>query len=360
MQPSSVQSLLDAVRRRLWREQLSSAARSALWASAALMLVAAAGQVVVGPLGVQSVLPTVAALWVVAMLWAGSRRPASAACALWADRNLAGESAYSTLVEARATRSATPDAQALQWLEQWAAAAVPRSERLLATRLTPARVIRPLVTALVCTALAAIVMTLPSPGMRMDGKAVSPAAPQSSTRADSAAAPLAEPAATAELAAALRRAQPRSDRDRGNMVAVPAPAGHVDGSRTAPRGADRGPTPAAVQTQSADAAGGRKAGDSRDDRTDRGKSQASQEPMMVQRQALAGRSSTTDRRVDMDKLATFDDERTTTGALTERAPESVIESPGAAAPPPAVGSLDLTPAQAAYVQAWLVTSRGRQ
>jgi len=149
------------------------------------------------------------------------------------------------------------------------------------------------------------------------------------------------------------------------MVAVPAPVGLVDRSRTANTaetalaGADRERTSTAG-TQSADAASGRKAGDSRDDRSDRGSSQASQEPMTLQRQVLAGRSSTTDRRADMDTLATFDDERTTLGALPEGAPERAIESPGAAAPPPAVGTRDLTPAQAAYVQAWLATSRSRQ
>jgi hypothetical protein len=347
MQSAAVQSLLDGVRRWLWREQVAGTARLALHASAALMLLAAAAHIVAIPLAIRGLLTTVAVLWVVAMLWAGTRRPRLQTAALWADRHLAGESAYSTLVEAR---TASPNTPALQWLEQWAVATVPRSQRLLASLRAPARLFRPMVAAVICTALAAIVLTRPDTRTQTDKGTTSSAAPQATARSDAAAAPVARPASTDELAAALRRAQPRSDTDNGSMRAVPAPRDRLGEGRTALTAANN----------SAGAAGGRKAGDSRDDRADRGTSKASQEPMSLQRRPLAARTSTRDRRADMDTLATFEDERTALGAPPEFFHDRAIGSPRAAAPPPAAHTRDLTPAQAAYVQAWLAIDRGRQ
>lgn len=347
MQPAAVQSLLDVVRRRLWREQVTRAVRLALQASAALMLLAAAAHLVAMPLAIRGLLSIVTALWVVALFWASTRRPRLATAALWADRHLAGQSAYSTLVEARVS---PPDTPALQWLEQWAVAAVPRSRQLLASLRAPVRLLRPLVAALVCTALAAIVMTRPDARSRVDKTTASSAAPQATARPGATTSPVASTASADELAAALRRAQPRGDTDSGSMRAVPAPSERLGDGRTALTAANH----------SAGATGGRKAGESRDDRADRGSSQASQEPMALQRRPVAGRTSTTDRRADMDTLATFDDERTAMGAPLESFADRAVESPRAAAPPPATATRDLTPAQAAYVQAWLAKNRGRQ
>ena len=93
---TGVRALLGAVRRRLWLERLVAALRLALWSWAAILAIAAALHLASGRpgLAVAVVVATVAGL--AALGWAALQRPGEAESALYADRRLGGESAYST------------------------------------------------------------------------------------------------------------------------------------------------------------------------------------------------------------------------------------------------------------------------
>jgi len=222
MGPSPVQSLLGAVRRRLWRGHFIAAARLALWGCAALLLVAGAAHLVVRPVPVDDLLATIAALWASALAWAGLRRPAETACALWADRHLGGASAYSTLLEMRIGAQPAPHTEAVRWLEQWATASVPQARRLLAGQRDPARLVRPLFSMLVAAAIAALVLTLPGVAPSSRPELAAPTAPVAADHATPDSAALAPTGLAVELASALRSAETRNAPDRGRMARAPA------------------------------------------------------------------------------------------------------------------------------------------
>jgi hypothetical protein len=368
-----MQSLQIAVRRRLLRRQFVAAARLALWGSAGLLLLAMVVHLAARPVRVDTVLVAIVTLWTSMMAWAGLRRPSDSACALWADRHLGGASAFSTLLEMREGKQVVPNTQALRWLEYWAAARVPHSLRLLGERQESARLSRPLLSVLVCTALASIVLTLPgtAPSARQEL-----AAPSPSGVADRPA-PDAEPpvSTVSALASALRSAESRraserrddsrasaarsgkSDVGTGSRVAQPGPA--PPGERTTLGGVlpgtavDTAPTAGAKQTSGA--ASGRDAGDSRDDRADAGVSRVPQSTIQAQRRESSERRPSLQRQADVDQLATFDDDLPM-HATTER--QDPV--PAAATPPPATDATALTPTRAAYVQAWMKASRQRR
>ena len=125
------------------------------------MLLAVAVHLAARAVRVDTVVLAIVALWTTAMAWAAVRRPSDSACALWADRNLGGASAFSTLLEMREGKQPAPETPALQWLEHWAATRVPHSLQLLGGRHDAARLSRPLLSVLVCAGLATIVLALP-------------------------------------------------------------------------------------------------------------------------------------------------------------------------------------------------------
>ena len=375
MDAFAVQSLLRAVRRRLWQRQFVAAARWALWGSAGFMLIAVVVHLAARPVSIGNVLVGVGMLWASTMAWAGMRRPSEADGALWADRHLDGASAYSTLLELRAEEAAARPTEAVRWLEQWATASVPNAQRLLAHRREARRLARPLLTMLATAALAALVLTLPGPGpfTRLE-RAASPASGVAD-RANASGESLASTGITSELATALQTTGQRKAPDAGGVGHTPAAGSGKNDERNASPIAARtqviasggqaaaaeslpGDTvdgvPASAREAAPGAGSGRDAGDSRDDRADAGVSRALPGTSSAPPNEPTSRHSKTGWRADMGQQATFDDDFTTRPAARASA-----EPVPAATPPPAARTARLSPTEAAYVQAWMTTNPER-
>jgi hypothetical protein len=364
----AVQTLLGAVRRRLWTGRFIAAARTAAWVVAALMLLALAVHLATrrAPLG--AVLWAWAAPWGAMAVRAASRRPTDAECALWADRHLGGASAFSTLLELGPDTPAAAIAPARRWLQAWVVARVPQALQRLAARQEPSQLARPLSAMLVCTALAALVLTLPDPAP----PAQTSAAPSVPPRPGDRLAPVAEapsaPELASELASALRAAAaPERAGAGGAPAAGPAradagPPGSPRGAMPAGRQVAGGPaanaqapdaTPAAGAAPRATGAGaGRDAGDSPDERADVGVSRLPQGTIAVQRSEVKARHPAAESLADMDRLASYVDEPSIQGTAATRAPPAVP----AAMPPAATQDTRLTPTETSYVQAWMKAS----
>jgi hypothetical protein len=372
----SVRVLLGAVRRRLWLEQFVRSTRTALWGTAAVMALAAAlrlltGQTVVGPM-----FAVVAVLWIAALVASLLRRPSLERCALFADRELQGESGYSTWLEASRGTTVPSDSLALSWLEQWTRHAVAPSHQLLMERRTPWRLAQPIAVACVCAILLAFASMLPA----VDTAA--PAEPRQASRD----APVDETAESLlpgetelgeRLASALRTADRPDEADRGSMdaagVAAPDGAGlerpptDTAGDRAGIAGVAVPPGEAAAGAERHDAAessagtstsapgSGREAGAVRDDRTAPGDSRAAAGPLAVRHRNLNAATGEAGRRADMNQLATYDDEPTARGSGTA----GPTLTPVAASPPPARREATLSPVEAAYVEAWLAARQER-
>ena len=336
------------------------------------MLLAVAVHLAARAVRVDTVVLAIVALWTAAMAWAAVRRPSDSACALWADRNLGGASAFSTLLEMREGKQASPDTPALQWLEHWAATRVPHSLHLLGGRRDAARLSRPLLSVLVCTGLATIVLALPGTVPSAPQPLAAPSASEVADRPI----PDAERPVSRELVSALagalrstdsRRASGRDD-NRG-----PTTGADKSDARTALRMAQAGDakngerttiggpltsaiddaSPTAATTQTSGAGSGRDAGDSRDDRADAGVSRVPRSTIQVQRRESNERRPSLERQADPDQPAMFDDDLPMLRTATERENPAIA----AATPPPATDATPLTPTRAAYVQAWMKASR---
>lgn len=144
MGESQVQTLMHAVRRRLWLLHGFDAARVAAWTSAAWLLGLLALHLAAGPVPASAAVGGLALAWVAAAAWAARQRPTDADCALWADRHLGGACAFSTLLELQ------PDDAARPRLHRWAAERVPEVLRRLAERPAPPRLAQPLLTLASC------------------------------------------------------------------------------------------------------------------------------------------------------------------------------------------------------------------
>ena len=386
MPTSPVQGLLGAVRRRLWRGQFVLAFRRALWGSAGLMLLAVVVHLAARRVPAGAVLMTIAALWVSMLAWAATRRPADAACALWADRHLGGASAFTTLLETGMGTKAAGNPQAVRWLESWATARVPDGLRRLAEWREAARLSRPLLAMLVCAALTALVLSLPdlAPPLRQPTAASSP-----SGTADPAAA-LAEPAVAQgvdKLAEALRAApqQPSPEssqarRETGQAqaaapdkagdatLATPAaqaaalPAGEPATRRNRTSGTAADATAATATPQAAgtgDGSGsgtGNEAGDSRDARGDTGLSPAPRGTITVPGSKSTPWPGPAERQADMGRLGSYGDEPSMPGAAVL----PTLAAAAAATPPAARQSTRLSPAETGYVQAWMKANAQRR
>ena len=381
MAAAPVHDLLEAVRRRLWRGQFVAALRQALWGSAGLMLLAVAVHLTAYRVPTGAVLLAVVALWLSMLAWAATRRPAVAACALWADRHLGGASAFTTLLETGTGTMATRNPQAVRWLENWATARVPDGLRHLALRHEAARLSRPLLAMIVCAALMALVLSLPdlAPALPQPTAAASPSGP-----ADRTTLPVETAGAQGvdKLAAALRPAplppSPESNqarRDTGQAQAA-APDKADGATLTAQNGAmppgdpanrtnpttgiAAEPTAAAAAPRAAGSGAGsgsgNEAGDSRDARGDTGVSRAPQVTIGVPGSRSTARPVSDERQADMGRLGTYDPEPSMPGAATVHA----LGAAAAATPPAASEFTRLTPAETSYVQAWMKANAPRQ
>jgi hypothetical protein len=315
--------------------------------------------------------PAVVALWTAMMAWAALRRPSESACALWADRHLGGESAFGTLLEMRDGKHEAPNTPALQWLEHWATARVPHSLRLLSARRESLRLYRPLLSLLVCAALATIVLTLPgtAPSARQALAAPSTAGVAGRPTPD------AEPASTelvSALASALRSVDSRRASDRRDNNQTPAAGPAKSDASAAPRMAQPdvaakgermsvgealpGAVGAAASAPATSQASGADSG--RDAAT-----VAMTAPMLAFRGSRGVRSRCKDaHRANgvprwKGRLTRTSWRRSTTIFRLVRRRQNGESLLAAATPPPAVDATPLTPTKAAYVQAWMKASR---
>jgi len=370
-----------AVRRRLWLHRSMAALRAALWSAAALVLVVMLAHLALRPLPPVAVAATLAATLLAALAWSAVRPPTEAQCAAWADRELGGASAFTTLLDARSGRLRGADPGALHWLGAWAAGRVPQALDALAARREAPRLARPLAAALVCAALALLVLALPraAPGAsRVADELAAPATPAPNA-AMGAGATTAAAELTAQVASALRGAPAQSgdegragDRDGGRGQG-PAHLGD-DGART-PSGA---PPPGATPTGQAAAADaraaqpdptgttapsaggvggstGREAGDSADTREQPGSSRVALGTMPIQRVELARRGAPG--RADDRLAADYDDDP---GSPATATPARAAAMPAAATAPPAAEAARLTPSENRYVQAWMTATARRR
>lgn len=403
-----VQGLLSEVRRRLWRVQLVAAARLALWGSAGLMLLAVVLHLSARQVPAGAVLMVITALWVLMLAWAGTRRPADAACALWADRHLGGASAFTTLLEtalrAQAARhpqatqnlQATQNPQAVQWLESWATARVPAGLRRLAEHRDAAPLSRPLLAVLVCAALTAAVLSLPTlaPTLQQQAAASSPSGkgdpqtpqapqtPQTPAQADADTAKGVDRLAAALRAASLQQPAEPSQALRETGQAQAAAPDKVDGATPAAQAAARptaepaprslppsgttagaaGPTaalpaatpPAPGTGNSAGAGTGNEAGDSRDARGDMAVSPAPR-GTMPQARSMPW-PGPAPRQADRASLGSYEGDASTPGAASMPA----LAAAAAATPPAARDAPRLSPAETSYVQAWMKANAQRR
>ena len=356
MGSAEIPSLLLAVRRHLWRQRAGDAVRVALWSTAALLLAAVALHLATRRVPAQPVWGLAALLWLLMLGRAALRMPSPAECALWADRHLQGQSAFSTWLEAR--NAARSDAAGRR-LTAWASAQAVQSRRLLAQRQISMHLVRPLLVMLVSAALAVLVQSLwHAEPARALADAASPAAGADPSRqpADT---PAIGPAQADASAAPPRRA------DGGLPDARPRPADAADAfnplavARTASDGPSAGASASATATAAADpsaaaaksgSATGRDAGDARDERSAQGRSRAA----AAAAPAATPTSGTpaparTATQADMGEAATYDEAlQRPEGSGAGRLPAAV-----AATPPAAGAATRLTPTETTYVQAWM-------
>jgi hypothetical protein len=380
---TAVRSLLGAVRRRLWLERLVVAARVALWSWAAILAIAAALHLALGRPDLAVALLVATAAGLAALGWAALQGPGERDAALFADRQLGGESAYSTWLEARTDAGPVHDTPALRRLAQWIAATVPRSRSALGSLHLPLRLARPLAAAAICTVVAALVTALPA-AQRNDGVELPRQGRESSEQAE--APSLDDDALARELAAELsaprnspdgsaaprrgsmqrtrdgdaatstaaagdpRTAQAGTSRDDARpatVAAAPVEAAGVDAATGAPLAADQAGEAGTASVRGS----GREAGTSRDELAAEAGSRALRGALAVQRREVIRPVEDSARQADMGQAGFYDGDASTGGEV------AVFSGAAAARPPAARREIELTPAEAAYATAWAETAR---
>ena len=380
---TSVRSLLAAVRRRLWRERFVVALRVALWSWAAILAAATALHLAVNWPGLGVAVAIAGAAGLAALGWAALRRPGEAESALYADRRLGGESAYSTWLEARAGADDARNTPALRRLAQWTTAAARRSQGALEALHAPLRLARPFVAATICTVVAALVTALPAADRGTDaGRARQAREPSQATEplsldddglARELAAELSTPldspvgsedpgrgsmqrtrdgegaksAATAGESSAVQAAVPHHDARQATAAEASIAAIGVEPTAGLPPAADE-----AGEDATAHAPGsGREAGTSRDALAAAAGSRALPGALAVQRRDVIGPGDDSARQADMGQAGLYDGDASASGAA------EAFSGAAAARPPAARREIALTPAEAAFAAAWAETAR---
>ncbi len=370
MPAAPLPELLRAVRRRLWSSQCAAAVRLGAWGTAALMLLGAAAHFVIRPLAIDAVVVAAAVWWTVLLAREGLRRPSDHDCALWADRRLDGQSAFTTWLEVGRSPACAADSPAVRFLGQWAAARVPQALQQLALAREAPRISRPLAMMAVCSALAAIVFSLPDLGPSAGSAPIASAPAHAADRSAPIAAVPASNELVREVASALRSPATREEAARrsgtGSTAAAQGRIGEAENATAttsiatpAPPSAASGGAAAAMPTgggtPAAGSSSGREAGDSRDLRSGALASQAAAPTLPVPRSPLPARQPAAAWQADPETMGSFDDDLAAPGVPTKTAGQPVM----AASPPPATDSLHLTPTQTSYVQAWLKATARR-
>jgi hypothetical protein len=351
MSTAALQQVLDAVRRHLWRSRLAVAARQAAWGSALVMLTGLLLHLLVRPLTFGGLVIAALVPWLLALVQAVITRPRPIERAAWADRYLGGRSAYATALEHdKDAPSARPSARTR--LDEWIAGAAPHSLALLAARPRELRLREPIVTAVVCSVLAAGLLQLPTRPIAGAATATGVA----SIRASAAT------AASSEVPA-------------GNAPPTPTASGRPDGrleslaSDRGAAGAAESTSPAAIEsednaavrrdiaangTATVAAGSGRDAGSSRDVGTDGTPTAAWTGALAARLRAVTSGKEPASTTADADRAVEYlaadaaqDQSSATSGSVL------------AAAPPAARDELRVGPAERAYLRAYWATNGAR-
>lgn len=362
-------TLLRAVRWYVWRRAFVTVTRHALWAGAGSLLAIAVLHVTLAPMA-----PTVAASAIVlaflgGIVWAALGKPDDAACALWADRHLAGASGYSTWLEMRSSRHR--GSPAMRWLDDWTRTHAVQSIALLGHRHDPLRLSRPALAA--AGALVILVLVLELPGARSIERENTGATPGARNQLANNQRSADMPAHTIaqELASALRPTeasqQGNTERDAGNGTLT---ASESDASSARKGGGDRAVTrtdsrstdprmasedrPNARDVSSAASGSGREAGSSPDDRRDRGATPVIGSTIAA-KPAPVLRAPATGQRAAMQEEATYSrEDETDSGASATK-----LRAPAASAPPADASLMKLSPSLSAYVDTWMKLQQRR-
>ena len=347
-----LRTLLLAVGRHLRRERWAATARYAAWGAVLLALLAVLLHVSVRPVTLGELALCLVLIGLVAAVQALATRPSPADCADWADRHLGGRSGYGTCLEVSARPRPDLD-PAAQHLEAWVAQAVPSSLAQLAARPFDAGLRKPLAAALICIALAIALLQLPT-------GAHAPEATSASARATTAA------PALIEVHPGVQR-QPSRGSSAGDTVGPSPPAQatarDTRSAATAPADARDAATQdeqlrddetALVTRTTREAAGtGREAGDVADAGGENLFTAPWQGELAAQLRDVATQAPRRDLRVDAGQDADFED---STAAVAGRDGDGLLVA-APATPPPASASPPLSPAERAYLRAYLSDRR---
>jgi hypothetical protein len=346
-----LQQVLDAVGRHLRRASLAAAARRAAWGSALVMSGGMLIHLTVRPLSFGGLLLAALVPWGLALLQSLVTRAHPADCADWADRQLGGRSAFATALEhASEVRSVSQPAQV--HLDEWIAHTAPHSLALLAARPLEVRWREPMITALVCTALAAGLLQLPT-------RPFASATTASSTlpeRVDDATIASTDPAAiAAALAPAMVAPPDRSQltRDEAASQGPPAPAAASDISQESDAATSAIAASGAVGTATT-TGGGREAGSSRDTGTDGELSSAWSGALAKRVREVATGRGPGNTAVDATRPVDYTAADAATGASHD-----VTVITAAATPPPASDGLRVGPVERAYLRAYWADNGAR-
>lgn len=349
---SPLRTLLLAVGRHLRRERWTTTARYSAWGAVLVALLAVLLHVSVRPVPLGELALCLVLIGLVAAVQALAYRPSPVDCADWADRHLGGRSGYGTCLEVSARPRRDPDA-ATQHLDAWVAQAVPSSLAQLAARPFDAGLRKPFAAALVCVALAMALLQLPT-GAR------APEATSASARATAAGSALTDQrgrvqqpssrALSARDAAEPTTPAQATAHDKRSTATAPADARDADARSEQPQ--DDETALAARATREA-AGTGREAGDVADTGGENLFTAPWQGELAARLRDIATQAPRRDLRADARHDADFME---STAAVTGHDGDGSLVA-AAATPPPASASPPLSPAERAYLRAYLSDRR---
>lgn len=337
-------------------QRLARALRVAAWVAVATLIASVLVHWFVHRLSLADVCAVAALPWIVAFAWTVSRRITRAQCAAWADKHLGGASAYATWLEAADDTHAGSTRLAVERLAQWVDEAVPRSVAMLQARPLRMRLARPLVAALVCAALTAVLVQIPARHEATTTAEFIPgtAVPRTGADADARSARgdrLADDAPEATtagqpVAPAARPAGPETSPQQGTTRQNETDAG------TTQDGLPLAAAPGAGTAGSRAGSGGHQAGDSPDTSPDTGLSESWQGALAEKLRASQAATASETARADPERSAAYD----AALGLPDTSSAAARMAPAPAVAPEARTAVRLGPAEQAYVRAYFAGS----
>ena len=349
---SPLRTLLLAVDRHLRRERWATTARYAAWGAVLVGLLAVLLHLSVRPVPVGELALCLVLVGLVAAAQALATRPSPAECADWADHNLGGRSGYGTCLEVSARPRLGLD-PATQHLDAWVAQAVPSSLAQLAAQPFDAGLRKPLAAALVCVALAIALLQLPT------GARAPEAIPASARAASAESTPTEQhpgvqrPSSQASSASGAAEPTPPSHSTARDSRSGATAAAEARGAAAQDERSQGDEATLAARTTRQAAATGREAGDVADAGSENLFTAPWQGELAARLRDVATQAPRRDLRADSGQDAEFTD---TTAAIAGREGDGSLAA-AAATPPPASASPPLSPAERAYLRAYLSDRR---